>query len=81
MRAILEQRPVVPFPQPIPGTVESSILPGQAGRVRGLGSSWCARWASPGFAMTLEPECPVWIVAMQGITLLVIPVEQLPADD
>jgi membrane protein implicated in regulation of membrane protease activity len=73
MRAIFEQRPIVPFPQPLPGKVESTIQPGQTGRVCGLGTSWFARWVSAEVVVTLEPEQPVWIVARQGITLLVTP--------
>ncbi len=65
------------FPEPLSGTVEQAIAHNHSGRVKCLGSSWPAKFYQPDCLTTVVPNQPVSIVAMQGITLLVMPEDDL----
>jgi membrane-bound ClpP family serine protease len=60
--------------KPQTGVVDRTIAPERVGRVKYAGSYWSARLfhAHP---TVLFPGDPVTVVAIQGITLLVVPVE------
>ncbi|XWK88093.1 MAG: NfeD family protein [Phormidium sp.] len=62
------------FPEPLIGTVEKRITSNQPGRVKFLGTYWPAKLHQTNKQVTLIPEQTVHIIGIQGITLLVIPV-------
>ena len=62
------------FPAPLMGTVEKKITRSQPGRVKCQGTYWPARFYQPNCEATVLPDEPVMVVARQGITLLVVPV-------
>lgn len=73
MKSLIIPTEVEVFPEPLRGTVDKTISPQKAGRVKCLGSFWPARLYQSDCQMTIMPEESVNIVAIQGITLLVVP--------
>ncbi|HIK29697.1 MAG TPA: NfeD family protein [Oscillatoriaceae cyanobacterium M7585_C2015_266] len=63
------------FRQPLLGIVEEAIAPNQRGRVKFDGTYWPARFFETNCQTTVYPEALVAIVGIQGITLLVEPLE------
>lgn len=63
------------FPQPVLGMVEESIAPNQRGRVKFDGTYWPARFFEADCRANVYPEALVAIVGIQGITLLVAPLD------
>lgn len=59
---------------PIPGIVELPISANKPGRVKCQGSYWPARFAQP-YQITVLPDEIVAVVAINGITLLVMPLD------
>ncbi|WP_088889668.1 NfeD family protein [Leptolyngbya ohadii] len=59
--------------QPVRAVVEKTIQPGWGGRVYVFGSSWKADLYDPAAQLIIPESCLVQVVAIQGITLLVIP--------
>ncbi|NES93789.1 MAG: hypothetical protein F6K32_00745 [Desertifilum sp. SIO1I2] len=49
----------------------------QPGRVKFQGTYWPAQFYHPDCQATVLPDEPVTVVAIQGITLLVVPVSSL----
>lgn len=74
MKSIIISSEVEVFPEPLTGKVEKKISPQETGRVRCLGSFWPARLYQSDCQVTILPKESVNIVAIQGITLLVVPV-------
>ncbi len=68
------------FPQAQLGTVEEAISYNQRGRVKFDGTCWPARFYHPNCKATVQPDEPVSVVAIQGITLLVLPLERVAED-
>lgn len=77
------QTKITTFPEPLVGIVEATITRDRAGRVQCIGTSWPARFyqTNPFGRLTLvderveiAPGTPVKIVALWGITMLVLPV-------
>lgn len=62
------------FPEPLIGTVEERITSKQSGRVKFLGTYWPAKLHQTDTQITLIPEQIIHIIGIQGITLLVIPI-------
>lgn len=63
------------FPQPLLGIVEEAIAPNQRGRVKFDGTYWPARFFEANCQTTVCPQSLVAIVGIQGITILVDPLE------
>jgi hypothetical protein len=63
------------FPNPIVGKVAQPITATQPGRVRHEGTSWPAALYQPDRPMMILPGNTVNIVGIQGITLLIVPIE------
>lgn len=74
MRALFVESKVEKFPKPVLGIVEQTITLYQPGRVRCLGTYWPARFYQSDCQATAHPEQPVTVIAIEGITLLVMPV-------
>ncbi len=68
------------FPQAQLGTVEEAISYKRRGRVKFDGTYWPARFYDPDCKATVGPDEPVSVVAIQGITLLVCPLEPVGED-
>ncbi|MFB2877034.1 NfeD family protein [Floridanema aerugineum] len=62
------------FPEPLIGTVEERITSNQSGRVKFLGTYWPAKLHESDREITLIPEETIHIIGIQGITLLVVPI-------
>lgn len=60
--------------EPFIGTVEQVITRQKSGRVKAIGSYWPAQFYQTVSQKTIFPKESVKIVAIQGITLLVVPV-------
>ncbi|MBD2186098.1 NfeD family protein [Planktothrix sp. FACHB-1355] len=73
MKSLFIPSEVEVFPEPVIGTVDKVISPQKPGRVRCLGSCWPAQLYQVNCQATILPEESVNIVAIQGITLLVVP--------
>ncbi len=73
MKSLTIPTKVEVFPEHLTGTVDKTISPQKPGRVRCLGSFWPARLYHSDCQATIQPEESVNIVAIQGITLLVVP--------
>lgn len=63
------------FPQPLLGIVEQAIAYNQRGRVKFDGTYWPARFYNPDCQATVSPNQFVTVVAREGITLLVVPID------
>jgi membrane protein implicated in regulation of membrane protease activity len=61
------------FPEPIQGITDQAIGFGQSGRVKSMGSYWSARLYQPHPHQIIPPGEQVNVIAIYGITLLVIP--------
>jgi membrane protein implicated in regulation of membrane protease activity len=61
------------FPEPIQGITDRSIAYDQTGRVKFQGTYWSARLYQPSQQLIITPGELVSIIAIQGITLLVVP--------
>jgi membrane protein implicated in regulation of membrane protease activity len=72
MKNLFNESNIEMLATPVSGIVELAITPNQKGRVECQGSYWPARFYSDCQTM-VQPEQPVKVVAMQGITLLVQP--------
>jgi membrane-bound ClpP family serine protease len=59
--------------KPVPGIVEQIISHDCPGRVHWQGTSWPARFFQPDYKEAIAPGEPVKVIAIQGITLLVMP--------
>ncbi|WP_088889878.1 NfeD family protein [Leptolyngbya ohadii] len=59
--------------QPVRAIVEKTIQPGWGGRVYVFGTSWKADLYDPAVQLILPEGCLVQVVAICGITLLVVP--------
>jgi len=79
----LLQTKMTKFPEPLVGVVEEAITRDRAGRVRCLGTSWPARFypfdrvENLTIVSELEaiaPGMPVTVVALWGLTMLVVPI-------
>lgn len=68
------------FPQAQLGTVEEAISYNRRGRVKFDGTYWPARFYDADCKATVQPDELVSVVAIQGITLLVLPLERLAED-
>ena len=77
MRALFARTKIEKFPEPIMGEVEQAIASNQPGRVKCLGTTWPARFYQPEIRKTIMPTEPVSIIAICGITMLVVPVENI----
>lgn len=73
MSKVRDSSEVVMLPKPQRGTVEKEIAPYQSGRVQAMGSYWPAKLYQPDSQAYLLAGDSVLVVAMQGITLLVVP--------
>ena len=56
--------------------VTGAIHPGRRGRVRFLATDWPARFYSSGIAESIPVGSEVHVVARQGLTLLVLPIQE-----
>ncbi|MBD1939115.1 NfeD family protein [Microcoleus sp. FACHB-68] len=65
------------FPQPLLGIVEQAIAYNQRGRVKFDGTYWPARFYNPDCQATVSPNQFVNVVAREGITLLVVPIDPI----
>jgi hypothetical protein len=65
------------FAKPAMGEVEQIITETQAGRVKFQATYWPARLYNPEYEITLVPDTPVTVIDRQGITLLVLPVNEM----
>lgn len=74
MRSLFDADEVEKFPEAKKGTVEKTISPHEPGRVKCQGTYWPARFYESDCEATVLPGEPVSVVAMQGITLLVVPI-------
>lgn len=63
------------FPEPLLGIVEQAIAFNQRGRVKFDGTYWPARFYDPDCQATVPPNQFVTVVARDGITLLVVPID------
>jgi membrane protein implicated in regulation of membrane protease activity len=61
------------LPEPIQGITDRSITYDHAGRVKFQGTYWSARLYQPSQQLIIAPGDFVSIIAIQGITLLVVP--------
>lgn len=61
------------FPEPASGIVDRLIAYGQTGRVKYRGTYWSAQLYQPDRRLILSAGEPVNIIAIRGITLLVVP--------
>jgi len=61
------------LPKEVFGIIEEAIAPNQSGRVKCLASHWPARFYHSDCQSTVLPNQLVRIVAMCGITMLVVP--------
>lgn len=61
------------FPQPVKGIIDRSIAYDRLGRVKFQGSYWFAKLYQPSHQLIISPGECVNIIAIQGITLLVVP--------
>ncbi len=70
-------RPIEWFTTPIEGILEKPIVAPRPGRVKALGSIWNAQVhaAQPRFVLTVGDR--VRIVGRQGITLLIVPLDEV----
>lgn len=68
------------FPQAQLGTVEEAISYNRRGRVKFDGTYWPARFYDADCKATVQPDELVSVVAIQGITLLVLPLEPVAED-
>jgi hypothetical protein len=68
------------FPQAQLGTVEEAISYNRRGRVKFDGTYWPARFYDPDCKATVPPDELVSVVAIKGITLLVLPLERVAED-
>ncbi|MBD1835120.1 hypothetical protein H6F61_21100 [Cyanobacteria bacterium FACHB-472] len=75
MRTLFAPTKVEKLGEPIQGTVEQTIAPNQPGRVKCRATYWPARFYHPDCQTTVISNQRVNIVAIQGITLLVVPVD------
>ena len=75
MRTLFAPTKVEKLREPIQGTVEQTIAHNQPGRVKCLATFWPARFYHSDCKATVIPNQQVNIVAIQGITLLVVPVD------
>jgi len=74
MKTLFASPEVEKLSETVVGIVEEAIAPDQPGRVKGMGTYWPARFYHSDCKITLKPNDRVSIVAMCGITLLVVPV-------
>jgi hypothetical protein len=61
------------FPEPVQGITDRAIAYGLPGRVKYNATYWHAKLFQPDRQVMISPGEPVSIVAIQGITLLVVP--------
>ncbi|NET32063.1 MAG: hypothetical protein F6K19_08675 [Cyanothece sp. SIO1E1] len=73
LSAILEQSQLFPFIGD--GKVERTITPRQPGRVYFQATYWPARFYQPNCQVTVCPGEPVKVVGRDGLTLLIVPVD------
>ncbi len=62
------------FTEAVIGTVEKKITQNQPGRVQCLGTYWPARFYHANCDVIVFPDEVVKVVGIQGITMLVVPV-------
>jgi NfeD-like C-terminal, partner-binding len=62
------------LPEPARGITDRPIAYGRKGRVKYRGTYWSAQLYQPDRQLVISTGDPVNIVAIQGITLLVVPV-------
>ncbi|MFB2891620.1 NfeD family protein [Aerosakkonemataceae cyanobacterium BLCC-F50] len=75
MRSFFIPSDVETFPEPLEAMVEQTIAHNRSGRVKFLGTYWPARFYEVDCQATVFPNQPVIVVAIKGITLLVLPVD------
>jgi membrane protein implicated in regulation of membrane protease activity len=61
------------FSEPIQGVVDCAVAQGRLWRVKFQGSYWFAKLYQPEEGIKMQPGEFVEVIAMEGITLLVIP--------
>ncbi len=64
--------------KPAPGIVEEVISQDSPGRVHWQGTTWPARFFQPDYKETIAAGEPVKVIAVLGITLLVMPLDINP---
>lgn len=77
MRNLFAPGNIEKFPEPLLGTVETTISPNQPGRVKCRGTSWPARFHQLDCQAKILPDEPVVVVAIQGIMMLVEPLNSV----
>lgn len=61
------------FSEPIQGVVDCAVAQGRLWRVKFQGSYWFAKLYQPKEGIKMQPGEFVEVIAMEGITLLVVP--------
>ncbi|MFB2917901.1 NfeD family protein [Aerosakkonema funiforme] len=63
------------FAEAVPGIVEVRLAPNQPRRVKCQSTYWPAKLYHRDCQVTISPNEPVRVVGIEGITLLVVPVD------
>lgn len=69
------------FPKPGMGIIEEIITESQPGRVNFQATYWPARLYNPEHKVILLPNTSVVVIGREGITLLVVPVNEVVASN
>ncbi len=75
MKHLFSPSPIEMFPEPVLGIVEVTLAPHQSGRVKCQSSYWPARLYQMECLITISPGQPVKVVGIEGITLLIVPID------